>query len=88
LDLQPIKHVWINHDNDLVDLTLSTSASHGHGKAAPRASELIHTNQKHPFLTVEKGFLPIKQIMLGMHVLRADGHCHWAPFWMREARCL
>ena len=44
-----------------------------HGKAATKTSETIHTNKKHPFLTKEKGFLPVGQITLGMHVLRADG---------------
>ena len=34
---------------------------------------MIHTNQKHPFLTVEKGFLPVGQIKLGMHVVEANG---------------
>jgi hypothetical protein len=43
------------------------------GKAVRVASEVIHTNQKHPFLTKEKGFLPVGQIKLGMHVRRADG---------------
>jgi hypothetical protein len=34
---------------------------------------VIHTNKKHPFLTVEKRFLPVGQIKLGMHVVEADG---------------
>ncbi len=73
MEQEPILHVWINHDNDLVDLTLTTTTPAGHGKAATRTSETIHTNKKHPFLTKEKGFLPVGQITLGMHVLRADG---------------
>jgi hypothetical protein len=36
-------------------------------------SEVIHTNKKHPFFTEEQGFLPVGQLKLGMHVLRADG---------------
>ncbi len=43
------------------------------GKPSTKTSETIHTNKKHPFLTKEKGFLPVGQIKLGMHVLRADG---------------
>lgn len=73
MEFQPILHVWINHDNDLVDLTLTTVKPVQHGKAATKTSETIHTNKKHPFLTKEKGFLPVGQITLRMHVLRADG---------------
>src|SRR5713101_2741952 len=73
MEQEPILHVWINHDNDLVDLTLTTTTAARHGKAATKTSETIHTNKKHPFLTKEKGFLPVGQIKLGMHVLRADG---------------
>jgi hypothetical protein len=73
MEQEPILHVWINHDTDLVDLTLTTTNPAQHGKAATKMSETIHTNKKHPFLTLEKGFLPVGQIKLGMHVLRADG---------------
>src|SRR5216683_4876945 len=73
MEQEPILHIWINHDNDLVDLTLTTTTAARHGKAATKTSETIHTNKKHPFLTKEKGFLPVGQIKLGMHVLRADG---------------
>jgi RHS repeat-associated protein len=74
MEQEPILHVWINHDTDLVDLTLtSATPSKQHGKAATKTSETIHTNKKHPFLTKEKGFLQVGQIKLGMHVLRADG---------------
>ena len=73
MELEPVLHVWINHDNDLVDLTLTTTPVSTHGKAATKTSETIHTNKKHPFLTKEKGFLPVSQITLGMHILRADG---------------
>ena len=73
MELEPVLHVWINHDTDLVDLTLTTTTPAGHGKAATKTSETIHTNQKHPFFTKEEGFLPVGRIKLGMHVLRADG---------------
>ena len=73
MELEPILHVWINHDNDLVDLTISKPAVPSQGKATKPTSEVIHTNQKHPFLTVEKGFVPVGQIKLGMHVVEADG---------------
>src|SRR5579885_985522 len=80
MELQPVQHIWINHDNDLVDLTLTTT-SFQQGKAVKVASEVIHTNKKHPFLTKEKGFLPVGQIKLGMHVLRADGQWGMVTGW-------
>jgi hypothetical protein len=80
MELQPVQHTWINHDTDLVDLTLTTT-SFQQGKAVRVASEVIHTNQKHPFLTKEKGFLPVGQIKLGMHVLRADGQWGLVTGW-------
>ncbi len=75
-----MQHTWINHDTDLVDLTLTTT-SFQQGKAVRVASEVIHTNQKHPFLTKEKGFLPLGQITIGMHVLRADGQWGVVTGW-------
>jgi hypothetical protein len=77
---QPILHVFLDHDNDLVDLTLTTT-SFQQGKAVRVASEVIHTNKKRPFLTKEKGFLPVGQIKLGMHVLRADGQWGLVTGW-------
>jgi RHS repeat-associated protein len=77
MELQPIVHVWINHDNDLVDLTLTiVSRQSQHGKTAGatrQTSEVLHTNKRHPFLTTEEGFIPVSQLKPGMHVLRADG---------------
>jgi RHS repeat-associated protein len=73
MELQPILHVWINHDNDLVDLTITHAVHTQHGKAVKASNEVIHTNKKHPFLTVEKGFLPVGKIKLGMHVVEANG---------------
>ncbi len=77
-ELQPILHVWIHQDNDLVDLTI-THVTHARG--AKPVSEVIHTNKKHPFLTVEKGFLPVAQIKLGMHVREADGQVRVISGW-------
>ena len=75
MELKPILHVWINHDHDLVDLTITKLT---HGKPA---SEVLHTNKKHPFLTVEKGFLPVGQMKLGMHVVEANGHVGVISAW-------
>jgi RHS repeat-associated protein len=79
MEVQPILHVWINHDHDLVDLTITKTTKQG--KEARPKSEIIHTNKKHPFLTVEKGFLPVGQIKLGMHVVEADGHVGMITGW-------
>ncbi|HZS79175.1 MAG TPA: EndoU domain-containing protein, partial [Ktedonobacteraceae bacterium] len=81
MELEPILHVWINHDNDLVDLTLTTTKTDAHSKHTSKTSELIHTNKKHPFLTKEKGFLPVGQIKLGMHVLEANGQYGVVTGW-------
>ena len=70
---KPILHVWIHTDNDLVDLTLTTKLHAPHSTITTTASETIHTNKKHPFFTEEQGFVPVGQLKLGMHVLRADG---------------
>ena len=78
MELQPILHVWINHDNDLVDLTITKPAQR---KATRLTSEVLHTNQKHPFLTVEKGFLPVGQMKLGMHVVEANGQVGMVSGW-------
>lgn len=84
MEWQPIMHVWIHQDNDLVDLTITTPAqapsrSNTHG--SPQTREVVHTNKKHPFLTVEKGFLPVGQIKVGMHLLRADGRIGIVTAW-------
>lgn len=70
---EPILHVWIHTDHDLVDLTLTTKLHAPHSTVTITTSETIHTNKKHPFFTEEQGFLPVAQLKLGMHVLRADG---------------
>ena len=43
------------------------------GKTNHKNSEVIHTNQKQPFLTVEQGFVPVSQLHVGMHVIQAAG---------------
>lgn len=61
IELQPIVHVWLNHDNDLVDLTLTIQSHAPHSILTTRKSEVVHTNKKYPFSTVEQGFLPVGQ---------------------------
>jgi hypothetical protein len=72
MELEPIQYIWLNHDNDLVDLTLTALVKNSDGKITQK-SEVIHTNEKHPFLTQEKGFIPVSQLKPGMHVLEANG---------------
>jgi hypothetical protein len=72
MELEPIQKVWLNHDTDLVDLTLLATVKGAHGKTAQQ-KEVLHTNEKHPFLTREKGFLPVSQLKPGMHVREANG---------------
>lgn len=55
-----------------MNLTLVTSVKAATGQPT-RKAELIHTNEKHPFLTREKGFLPVSQLQPGMQVLEANG---------------
>jgi RHS repeat-associated protein len=72
MELEPIQKVWLNHDNDLVDLTLVATIKDAHGKISQQ-KEVIHTNKKHPFLTKEKGFISVSQLKPGMHILEANG---------------
>ncbi|MHB8595880.1 MAG: RHS repeat-associated core domain-containing protein [Ktedonobacteraceae bacterium] len=73
MELEPILHVWKHTDNDLIDLTITTTAEAYHGKYVVRTNETVHTTSEHPFLTAERGFLPAGKIKAGMHILRADG---------------
>lgn len=72
MELEPIEKVWLDHDDDLVDLTSVATVKNAQGKAITK-KEVIHTNEKHPFLTKEKGFIPVSQLKPGMHVLEANG---------------
>ena len=77
MELQPIEHVWIHKDSDLVNLTITYQTSAQHGKADSKGqtetSEAIHTTSEHPFYTTEHGFVPAGKLKVGMHILRADG---------------
>jgi len=81
MELEPILHVWINHDHDLVDLTITTTAKGQHGKVATKTSEVVHTTSEHPFFTAEQGFVAAGKLKLGMHVLRADGSVGMITGW-------
>ena len=68
MELQPVLHVWIHTDHDLVDLTIT-----GKDKTGKAKSKVIHTNEEHPFLTVEQGFTPVAKLKVGMHIRRSNG---------------
>ncbi len=73
MELEVIQKVWLNHDNDLVNVTLVATVKDAQGKTTQK-KEVIHTNEKHPFLTKEKGFIPVSQLKPEMHVQEADGN--------------
>lgn len=61
------------NDADQATTTTTTRSSFSHlGTASTQTAEVVHTNQKHPFLTLEQGFVSVSKITLGMHLLRAD----------------
>jgi hypothetical protein len=70
MEWEPIQHVWIDHDNDLVNLTIGWTKHTKHGNV--HEDETIHTNQKHPFLTVEAGFVPVANLHVGMHLVEGN----------------
>jgi len=78
---EPVEHVWRHTDNDLVDLTITTTTHAPHSTVVQKHSEVIHTNQKHPFYTLEHGFVPVRDLKLGMHVLSADGQMGVITGW-------
>ncbi len=86
---QTVQRVFINHDTDLLDVTLQVSTSSAataqnkhlhvavksHGSHAPpqvSVTEVVHTTQKHPWLTTT-GWRIAGQLHVGDHVVRLDG---------------
>jgi RHS repeat-associated protein len=85
---QTVQHVWINHDNDLLDVTLHQDgqpaqtdapsktqqvATKAHGSQAPPSAETIHTTERHPWLTVDRGWVRAGDLHLGEHVVELGG---------------
>ncbi len=81
MEAEPIVHVWKHTDDDLVDLTLTVQTHAPHSAVTKSKSEVIHTNKKHPFLTLEHDFLPVAQVKVGMHIERADGTLGTVTAW-------
>lgn len=80
-----VQRVFINHDTDLIDVTLAVHPATkqtkpqqvvvvSHGSHAPPATttEVVHTTQKHPWLTT-KGWITAGQLHLGDQVQQLDG---------------
>ena len=80
MEWEPVQHVWIDHDNDLVDLTIGWTKHTKHGDV--HEDETIHTNQKHPFLTVEAGFVPVSALNVGMHLVEGNGQIAIIEDWL------
>jgi len=83
IEEEPIVQVWKHTDDDVVDLTLTVQTHAPHSTVTHSKSEVVHTNKKHPFLTVEQGFLPVASVKVGMHVKRADGRVGIVTVWKR-----
>jgi RHS repeat-associated protein len=76
MELEPVEHVWVHSDHDLVDLTITTTTHAPHSTVGKKSREVVHTTEDHPFYTLEHGFVPVHDLMLGMHVLQADGQVY------------
>src|SRR5439155_5702282 len=81
MERQPILHVWKHRDNDLVDLTITTTTQSQHSPSTTRKSEVVHTTSEHPFSTKERGFMPAGKVKVGMHILRANGNVGVITGW-------
>ncbi|GHO48635.1 polymorphic toxin-type HINT domain-containing protein [Ktedonospora formicarum] len=80
MELEPIKHVWINHDDDLVDLAIAYTTKDKQGHPVQQI-DTVHTNKKHPFLTQEKGFVEVAHLDVSLHLIRADGSVGTLVAW-------
>lgn len=81
---QTVQQVWINHDHDLLDVTLvrhppvaqtkpQRTAVVSHGSQAPPAQvEVVHTTQKHPWLTTQ-GWVTAGGLQIGSEVQLLEG---------------
>ena len=84
LSTQTVQQVFLNHDTDLIDVTLAVHpvakqtkqqqvAVVSHGSHAPPVTfEVVHTTQKHPWLTT-KGWITAGLLHLGDQVQQLGG---------------
>ncbi len=83
--VQTVQHVFIDHDSDLLDVTLRSTPTRGppaahhsqHSQKQPAAAasheETVHTTASHPWLSAARGWVRAGKLRLGERVLRADG---------------
>jgi Pretoxin HINT domain len=61
-----VLHVWINHDTDLLDLTVQTSPGH---------DAVLHTTANHPFWdATTHRWVPAGHLVIGHALTTPDGH--------------
>ena len=53
--------------------THAAHATHATHASASASDETAHTTAKHPWLTTDRGFVPVAQLRLGERVVREDG---------------
>lgn len=81
---QHVEHVFIDHDTDLLDVTLhkdqaaktaSTAADSQNGSSSKdtASDEVVHTTVSHPWLTADSGWVRAGKLHVGERVVRADG---------------
>jgi len=74
-----VLHVFINHDTNLLDVTLQPVSASDTTKTTQQApgrhlpKETLHTTTEHPFLTADRGFVAAADLRLGEYVVRSDG---------------
>jgi RHS repeat-associated protein len=73
IETQPVVHVWVHVDNDLVDVVIMPIDQMHRATKQGGIRDLIHTTSTHPFLTEEEGFMPVGQLRIAMHVVQANG---------------
>ncbi len=73
---EPVTMLHINHDNDLVDVTLTLIATNPHSGPAPPAEKTVslHTTARHPFWDqTTKSWVDASQLTPGHQLLTDDG---------------
>ena len=70
--VQTVQHVFIDHDTDLLDVTLrtTTNTSTHHNSAH---DEVVHTTASHPWLTADRGWERAGTLRVGEAVVTANG---------------
>ena len=79
---ETVQHVFINHDDNLLDVTIADAkpvaatdaknkqqdaATAAHGSQASPSQETLHTTTEHPFLTDDRGFVDAVKLIQRCH---------------------